>query len=133
MVLYMKTDLQVVVMTISYSHDIATALLASSGAALWMLDRHYPSPASPGAERYFLKTFSGITRLAAYSLIWILAAGVPRVLFYREYEWADAAGDLQIVAIVIKHVVMFLLVGFGIFYWAKLGKRAKQLQHNESI
>jgi hypothetical protein len=49
-------------------------------------------------------------------------------LFYTQYEWSDAAGDLQVIAIIIKHVVMFLLVGTGLFYWSKLAKRVKQLQ-----
>lgn len=115
-------------MTVNYSHDIATALLAASGAALWMLDRHYPAAPTPGAGRFFISAFHGITRLAKYSLIWILLAGVPRIMVYREYEWADPAGDLQAVAIIIKHVVMFLLVGTGLFYWAKLGRKVKELK-----
>lgn len=115
-------------MTVNYSHDIATAFLAAGGAALWMLDRYSPSPASPGTDQYFLRAFSGITRLAKYSLIWILLAGVPRIMAYRRYEWAESAGNLQVVAIVIKHIVMFLLVGFGLFFWAKLARKAKELQ-----
>ncbi len=115
-------------MTISYSHDIATALLAASGAGLWMLDHFRPKPATPGEERFFLDAFRGISRLAKYSLLWILIAGVPRILAYRKYEWADSAGDLQVVAIVIKHIVMFLLVGMGLFYWATVGKKAKELK-----
>ncbi len=118
----------VVIMSINYSHDIATALLAVSGAFLWMLSSLYPSEASIGMERYFVTTYHGITRLAKLSLFWILAAGVPRIVFYTQYEWSDAAGDLQVIAIIIKHVVMFLLVGTGLFYWSKLAKRVKQLQ-----
>lgn len=118
----------ILIMTINYSHDIATALLAASGAALWMLSTHYPAAATPDTERFFMNAFHGITRLAKYSLIWILLAGVPRITAYREYEWADSAGDLQVVAIIIKHVVMFLLVGTGLFYWAKLGRKVKELK-----
>lgn len=118
----------IVIMAVNYSHDIATALLAASGAALWMLDRHYPAAATAGVERYFITAFHGVTRLAKYSLIWILLAGVPRIMVYREYEWADSAGDLQVVAIIIKHIVMFLLVGTGLYYWAKLGRKVKKLK-----
>lgn len=118
----------VIIMTINYSHDIATALLAASGAALWMLSRHYPVDASPAAGRYFLTMYHSISRVAKGSLVWILLAGVPRVVFYLQYEWSDLAGDLQIVAIVTKHVVMFLLVGTGIHFWIKLGKQARELR-----
>jgi hypothetical protein len=125
----MQPAFPVVLMTINYSHDIATALLASSGAALWMLSRHYPADATPAARRYFLGLYVGITRIAKGSLAWILLAGVPRIIFYTQYEWSDLAGDLQIVAIAIKHVVMFLLVGMGVHFWIKLGKLAKPLEH----
>jgi len=121
------------IMSISYSHDMATALLAASGAGLWMLDRRYPDAPTPGAELFFTRVFHGITRLAKYSLIWIVAAGVPRILFYRDYEWADAAGDLQVIAIIIKHIVMFLIVGTGLFYWAKLGRKARELKLKQGM
>ena len=118
----------VIIMSINYSHDIATALLAVSGACLWMLSSLYPQEASISLERYFVAAYQGITRLAKLSLFWILAAGVPRIVFYTQYEWSDAAGDLQVIAIIIKHVVMFLLVGTGLFYWHTLAKRIQQLQ-----
>ena len=123
----MTPMIPVVIMSINYSHDIATALLAVSGAVLWMLSSLFPSEDSSGLERYFVAAYHGITRLAKLSLFWILAAGVPRIVFYTQYEWSDAAGDLQVIAIIIKHVVMFLLVGTGLFYWHKLAKRVQQL------
>jgi hypothetical protein len=125
----MQPAFPVVLMTINYSHDIATALLAASGAALWMLSRHYPPDATPAARRYFISLYVGITRIAKGSLVWILLAGVPRIIFYTRFEWSDLAGDLQIVAIAIKHVVMFLLVGMGAHFWIKLGKLANPLKH----
>lgn len=116
-----------VIMTVNYSHDIATAMLAVSGAALWIISYAYPGEAGPETGRYFIRIYRSITRLAAYSLFWILAAGVPRIVFYNQYEWSESAADLQIIAIIIKHIVMFLLVGTGIFYWSKIGKKVKQL------
>lgn len=117
----------VIMMTINYSHDIATALLAASGAALWLLSRNYPADATPDTERYFAATYRSVSRIARDSLYYIVIAGVPRVFFYMQYEWSDLAGDLQIVAVVIKHVVMFLLVGTGIYFWIKLGRKVREL------
>lgn len=124
----METVLPVVIMTINYSHDIATALLAVSGAALWIISRSYAEVRGTANVFYFIEVYRGITRLAKYSLIWILAAGVPRIIFYREYEWASQAGDLQVVAIIIKHIVMFLLVGTGIYHWSRLARRVQKLK-----
>lgn len=125
----MQPAFHVMLMTVNYSHDIATALLAASGAALWMLSSHYPTGATPAARQYFISLYVGITRIAKASLAWILLAGVPRIIFYMQYEWSDLAGNLQIVAIAIKHVVMFLLVGMGVHFWIKLGRMAKPLAH----
>lgn len=120
--------LPAVIMTINYSHDIATALLAVSGAVMWFLSSNFPASPTAGTDRYFINTYRGVTRMAKDSLIWIIVAGVPRIYYYTEYEWSTAAGDLQVVAIIIKHVIMFLLVGIGIFYWSKLGRKAAQLK-----
>jgi hypothetical protein len=111
--------------TINYSHDIATAILAVSGATLWIMWATFPSDAGSTAAPHLIGIYHNITRLAKYSLWWILAAGVPRIIFYTEYEWSREAGDLQVVAIVIKHIVMFLLVGTGLFFWARLSKKVK--------
>lgn len=98
----------------NYSHDIATAFLVASGFMLWSLSRHCPSPNNKEITSYFISIYNGIKAIAKYSLIWILIAGVPRVVFYKEFEWADTAGNMQIIVIGIKHIVMFLLVGIGI-------------------
>ena len=126
----MNSAMHIVLMTVNYSHDIATALLAASGAAMWMLWKGYPAGADRATEHYFIRTYRGITRIAKDSLYWILLAGIPRVFFYMRYEWSDLAGDLQIVAVVIKHIVMFLLVGTGVYCWIRLGKRVKELGGN---
>ena len=116
------------IMSITYSHDIATAILAVSGATMWILSRNYQISENAQTENYFIRAYQSVTKMAKYSLIYILVAGVPRVIFYKEYEWSSIAGDLQIVAIIIKHVVMFLLVGTGFYFWIKLGKKVRLLK-----
>jgi hypothetical protein len=123
----MEQAQHILLISINYSHDIATALLAASGAAMWLLARCYPDDASPAVERFFLASHRGVTRIAKDALYYIVLAGIPRVFFYMRYEWSDLAGDLQIVAVVIKHIVMFLLVGTGIYYWTRLGRRVKAI------
>src|SRR5512145_2450839 len=99
----------IVLMTLNYSHDIATALLAVSGIAMWLLSKNYPTGASVPTERFFIAAYRSVTRIAKDSLYYILIIGIPRVIFYLQYEWSDLAGDMQVVAVVIKHIVMFLL------------------------
>lgn len=117
----------VLIMTINYSHDIATAFLAVSGVAMWILSDSHNERVSRSLDGFFIKSCFAATRIAKYSLIWILAAGFPRIVFYETYEWNDSAGDLQIAAIIVKHIVMFALVGAGIYHWARLERKTKKL------
>jgi len=117
----------------NYSHDIATAFLAVSGATMWILLRKYQNPEDVETGVYFVKIYRSVTSIAKYSLIWILLAGIPRIIFYRQYEWSDMAGNLQVVAIIIKHIVMFLLVGAGLFFWSRLDKKVKTLKMKHSL
>ena len=117
----------------NYSHDIATAFLAVSGATMWILSKEHQDTEDAEAETYFVKIYRSVTSIAKYSLIWILLAGIPRIIFYRQYEWSDMAGNLQVVAIIIKHIVMFLLVGAGLFFWSRLDKKVKTLKMKHSL
>ena len=112
----------------NYSHDIATAFLAVSGFMLWVLSRHYPESDDKAIIFHFITLYNSIKTIAKYSLIWILIAGVFRVTFYNQFEWSDTAGDMQVVVIGIKHVVMFLIVGIGITHWLRLDKKVKILK-----
>ncbi len=112
----------------NYSHDIATAFLAVSGFAMWLLSKKYPVSGNSDLIHYFISLYASVKRMAMYSLAWILIAGVPRVVFYKQFEWTSIAGDLQVVAIAIKHIVMFLLVGTGALYWIRLDKRVNSLK-----
>jgi len=123
----MGAFLDIAIMINNYSHDIATAFLAVSGLSLWIIIKNYPAD-SKGLEGYFSTSNKTICRLGKYSLAWVLIAGVPRVIFYKTHEWSSAAGSLQVTAILIKHVVMFLLVGVGVFYWLKIRSRLKELE-----
>lgn len=118
----------ILIMTINYSHDIATAFLAVSGAMMLFLSRMHSASAGKETDLFFIRTYEMTRKAARYSLEWILIAGVPRVIFYMQFEWSDMAGDLQVIAIIIKHIVMFLLVGMGLYYWIRLNNRVKSLK-----
>lgn len=113
----------------NYFHDVATALLAASAFALWVLLRRYESGTrSPGAARYFLEIQRAMAKLARFSLAWIVLGGVPRTIWYAEFEWANAAGRGQVAALVVKHVVALILVLFGVAFWRRLKSRVRSVE-----
>ena len=113
----------------NYFHDVATALLVASAFALWVLLRRYEAGArGPDAARYFLEVQRALVKLARFSLAWIVLGGIPRTIWYADFEWANAAGRGQVVALAVKHVVAFALVVFGVAFWRRLKARVREVE-----
>jgi hypothetical protein len=119
----------VALMMNNYLHDVATALLAASAFALWvMLRRFETAGGGPDAARLFLAMHRSLSRLARLSLVWIVLGGIPRTIWYADFEWANAAGRGQVAALAVKHVVAFTLVGFGVAFWVRLRRRVREVE-----
>jgi hypothetical protein len=113
----------------NYFHDVATALLLASAVALWAVLRNYErTGGGADAGRYYLAMHRSMTRLARFSLAWIVLGGIPRTLWYGEFEWANAAGRGQVTALVVKHVLAFAFVGAGAWLWIRLRDRARAIR-----
>ncbi len=119
----MSTELGILIMLNNYFHDVATALLAASGVTMWIVARHYERFRGPDTLPYFISLYRGITRLAKFSLYWILIGGVPRTIFYKDLEWSNAAGKGQVPALIAKHILAFVIVGTGAYFWIKLNRK----------
>ncbi len=124
--------LGVIIMMNNYMHDLATALLATSGIVLWVLGQK--SEAYPGGEAraYFVACYHRLTRLGAISLVWIILGGAVRSWSYREFEWANAVGNAQVPALIVKHVLMFGLLGLGLSVWGKLRAKVRRYEEQAS-
>lgn len=113
----------------NYFHDVATALLAASAFALWVLLRRYEAgPRGPEAARYFLEIQRAMAKLARFSLAWIVLGGIPRTIWYADFEWANAAGRGQVPALIVKHLVALGFVGFGFAFWRRLRARVRAVE-----
>jgi hypothetical protein len=123
----MSPGLGVLIMLNNYFHDVATALLLASGVAMWVVLRRYEGRSTEEAA-YFLRLHGSITRLAKFSLAWILIGGVPRTLAYRSFEWAEAVGHAQVPALIVKHILAFAFVGGGAWLWLRLSKRVRAIR-----
>ena len=115
----------------NYFHDVATALLAASGLVLRVMTGRYRAAMAAGADdearEYFKRIFHGMRSLARLSMGWILVGAIPRTLFYRDFEWANAVEHGQAAALILKHAAAFLFVGLGAWLWQKASKDLKEL------
>lgn len=130
----MSPLLGVFIMMNNYFHDVATALLAASGVVVWVIVKRYDSAAkTQETTEYFLRIYKSSTKLAKISLAWILIGGIPRTIFYKEFEWANAVGKSQVPALIVKHILVFIFLGIGVYIWIKINRRVKELKKHADM
>jgi uncharacterized membrane protein len=130
----MSPLLGVFIMMNNYFHDVATALLAASGIVVWVIVKRYDSTAkTQETTEYFLRIYKSSTKLAKISLAWILIGGIPRTIFYKEFEWANAVGKSQVPALIVKHILVFIFLGIGVYIWIKINRRVKELKKHADM
>lgn len=112
---------KVLVIMNNYFHDVATAMLFSSALIVWILGRMALAEGPSGRE-WFVRAYQVLTRVAVFSIVWIVVGGVPRTIFFNEVEWnlADPSNRYLFSALMLKHATMWLLVVLGAVMWARL-------------
>jgi hypothetical protein len=117
----MSESAAVLLMMNNYFHDVATALLLGSGFAMWLMHKRFVKEGS-GDIASIRAMYLGMSRLALFALVWIIIGGIPRTIYYSEFEWAAAAGRGQVHALIVKHILMFIFLGWGGCLWFRLKK-----------
>lgn len=112
--------LGVAVMMNNYFHDVATAMLAASAFCLYAAHRVQESLQTPAAALFFLKTHRIMVKFFRFAFWWIIVGGVPRTIFYASFEWNHFADKMQVPALMVKHVLMAVLVVWGVIAWRRL-------------
>lgn len=117
---------KVLVVMNNYFHDVATAMLLSSALILWLLERKAVSD-GPDAHRWFAGAYGVLTRVAQFSLAWIVVGGIPRTIFFESVEWnlADPSNKYLLSALMVKHAFMWVAVGTGLVLWSRARRIAK--------
>lgn len=124
----MSPSFGVIIMMNNYFHDVATALLLAGGIAMWVIFKRLANTTDDAVIAYFLNVYRSMTGLAKFSLAWILIGGIPRTIFYKDFEWANAVGKNQVPALIVKHILAFAFVTAGAYLWLKLSKRVDELK-----
>ena len=120
--------LGVAVMMNNYFHDVATAMLAASGYTLYAMVRVQETMNTTTATVFFLKTHRIMVKFFHFALWWIVIGGVPRTIFFRSFEWNHFADEMQVPALAVKHILMAVLVVWGVVAWRRLKKKVAQLR-----
>lgn len=108
----------------NYLHDVATALLLSSAVILTVLARRARS-GGPDVQRWFADAYRVLTRFAWGALVWIIVGGIPRTIFFNQYEFIPADTKGIVADLIIKHVVLVTSVIVGAVMWIRVGRAVK--------
>lgn len=113
--------LDIIIIMNNYFHDLATAVLFSSGLLMLTLYQVLRRNKNPERVRFFKEIYNNYTLVAKASLTWVILAGIPRVIYFKKIEWTIALDNRIIPALMVKHIFMFSLAIIGGWLWYKLG------------
>ncbi len=117
----------ILVMLNNYLHDFATAMVVVSSYAMLLMVR-YAEGGGVEVKRMVLRLYPRMLHLTAGSFIFLLFAGVIRAFTFKDYEWLEAAGRGQVYVLVIKHILLFILFGYGIYCWVRVHRRVRAMR-----
>jgi hypothetical protein len=117
----MSPILKVVIILNNYLHDVATAMLLSSALVLWLLARQTRAD-GPAAREWLTKAYARLSKIAWFSIAWIVIGGIPRTLFFNQVEWnlADPSNKYLFAALMVKHALMWTAVVAGALLWRRV-------------
>ena len=118
----------VLLMLNNYVHDVATGLLLIS--ALWLAWTAKDLGESPSLEMvsYFKRSYRRCVHFVGGSIIVIILTGIVRTLTFMDFEWQPALGRGLIPVLILKHVLIFTMLGAGIYAWTQLRKRLRTIE-----
>lgn len=118
----------ILVMLNNYFHDFATAMVVVSSYIMHIMVRYAEKKPERNIREMVLSIYPKMLHLTAGSFIFLLFAGVIRTFTFKEFEWMEAAGRGQVVALMLKHILLFILFGYGIYLWIGVHRKVKLLR-----
>jgi len=111
----------IIIIINNYLHDVATAVLIATAAVLWAAER---AVVKDGVEKWMLEAVYPRLKIVAWAaLVWIVVGGIPRTIFFTQFEWDPAVTKGIVPALIVKHVLMTLGVVIGGIWWLRIGRR----------
>ncbi len=108
------------VMFNNFFHDLMAALWMCGAILTWLLYREVRAAGTEEVERFFRSLAPRLLRLNSISLLFVVLFGIVRSATYYSYEYQFAAGRGQVIALIVKHILLFAAVGVGLLFHMKV-------------
>lgn len=112
----------------NYFHDVATAMLLMGSLLMMFLIKEVERHGNTEAKQLFVDIYPKMSHIIGGTIVFIIMAGIVRTFTYKEFEWANAVGNEQVPAIVVKHVLVVLFLFYGFRGWIRVHKKAKAMK-----
>jgi hypothetical protein len=127
-IMQITPSLGVAIMMNNYFHDVATALLAASAFTPHAVSRVQALRTDAASPRLFIQTYDIMVKFFRFALWCIIIGGILGTIFFTSFEWNHFADKLQIPALMVKHVLIFVLVVWGVIAWKRLKRKVVALR-----
>lgn len=118
----------VFVMMNNYFHDVATAMLLVASILMMFLIKEVERHGNIETKRLFVDLYPKMSHIIGGTIVFIVMAGIVRTFTYKDFEWANAVGNEQVPAIIVKHVLVVLFLFFGFRGWFRVHRRVKEMK-----
>lgn len=118
----------ILVMMNNYFHDLAAGIVFVCGVVMFVSVKRAEEAGSIEAKRLFLGVYPTLVHIIGGAVIFMLFAGVIRTFTYKEFEWANAVGNAQVPAIIVKHIMLGGIFFYGIALWIKTHGKVKEMR-----
>lgn len=118
----------VFVMMNNYFHDVATAMLLVASILMMFLIREVERHGNIETKRLFVDLYPKMSHIIGGTIVFIIMAGIVRTFTYEDFEWANAVGNEQVPAIIVKHVLVVLFLFYGFRGWFRVHRRVKAMK-----
>jgi hypothetical protein len=102
-------------------------MLLACAIALTALVRPLAGARDAFAVAYLGRIARGIDRIAWFSVAWIVVSGIPRVLTFRSFEWANAVEKNHEAGLVAKYVIAGSMILIGGYLWHRATGRVRAI------
>lgn len=109
----------------NYFHDFATALVVVCTYGMLVMVMYADRNGDAVLKNMVLDLYPRMVHLTGGSVVFVFVAGIVRSFTYKQYEWHNAVATGQVEALMIKHVLLFILFAVGIVLWVKTHKKVK--------
>lgn len=118
----------ILVMMNNYFHDLAAGIVFVCGLTMYAMVKKAEEIGSREIKEFFIGIYPKLVHVIGGAIIFMLFAGVIRTFTYKEFEWANAVGNAQVPAIIVKHIILGGIFFYGIALWVKSHRKIKEMR-----